>query len=84
MKAITQKFKNKRIILGYSEETDSFVLQFKRLKYKDEAIDETPPLSTCRCQVFRNKMVVTSLVLTREAVAGLIMILGSEHFNELT
>jgi len=82
MKAITQKFKNKRVTLAYSENTDTFILQFIRLKDKDEFVEETPPLATCKCEVIRGKIIKTTILLTREAMTGLLVILQSKYFNE--
>ena len=67
MKSHIQKIKNKRVILAYSEEKHLFFLQFKRLKSENEIIEVTPKEATCTTELFRNKLIVTTIILSQEA-----------------
>ena len=65
-----QKAKNKRVNLIYNQSDNTFVLQFKRL-LGDSKIDNTTENTTARVEVLRNKVVVTSILVTYDSFMAL-------------
>ena len=80
MKSYIHKIKNKRVILAYSEQKRLFFLQFKRLKVENEIIEVTPKDATCTTELFHNKLIVTTIVLSQEA--GYMIVLNFKKFFE--
>jgi len=80
MKSYIHKINNKRVVLAYNDEKKWFFLQFKRLKLENETIEITPKDATCTTELLRNKLVITTIVLSQEA--GYMIVLNFKKFFE--
>lgn len=89
LKTYSQKSKNKRVNLAFDEKTDSFIVQLKRLKQENEIVCETGMNTTVTTEIFKNKLVVTTMEMSRNAGIMLVMNFhllfnkNKELFNEL-
>ena len=77
MKIYYKKTKNRRVCLAYHEESQSFLLIFKRLK-KEGDEENTNKKTTATTRIFKNKLVVTTIRLTKQA--GLMLY---DNFNDV-
>lgn len=71
IKAYQGKAKNKRVIIAYDKNKESFYFQFKKLKDKTEKVNETPLSCPASVVVHKNILVVTTIILSKEI--GLIL-----------
>ena len=66
MKSYQCKTENKRVILCYNNSEECFYIQFKRLKSNDENIVESLIDTTATVRLFRGKLIVTTIKVSKE------------------